>query len=48
MRLGLLAAGLEPSPTCKRAWGAAGGHRRDFVVGCPLAVAAVLTCRRSI
>ena len=28
--------------TCKRAWGASGGHRRDFMVGCPLAAAAVV------
>ena len=40
-----LAAGLEPSPTCKRAWRSAGGHRRDFVVGCLFAVAAALSCR---
>ena len=40
-----LAAGLQPSPTCKRTWSAAGGHRRDFMVGCPLAVTAVLSCR---
>ena len=40
-----LATGLQPSPTCKRTWSAAGGHRRDFMVGCPLAVAAVLSCR---
>ena len=39
-----LAAGSRPSPTCKRGWGAAGGHRRDFMIGCPLAVAAVLSC----
>ena len=32
-------------PTCKRGWDSAGGHRKDFVVGCPLAVAAVLSCR---
>ena len=45
-RLGLLAAGLQPAPTCKRDWTAAGGHRRDFMVGCPLAAAAaVLSCR---
>ena len=25
--------------------GSGGGHRRDFMVGCPLAVAAVLSCR---
>ena len=40
-----LAAGLHPAPTCKRGWTAAGGHRRDFMVGCPLTVAAVLSCR---
>ena len=32
-------------PTCKRGWGAASGHRRVFVVGCPLAAAAVLSCK---
>ena len=40
-----LAAGSRPAPTCKRTWSAAGGHRRDFMVGCPLAVAAVLSCK---
>ena len=40
-----LAAGLQRTPTCKRSWTAAGGHRRDFVVGCPLAAAAVLSCK---
>ena len=40
-----LACGLQPAPTCKRTWSAAGGHRRDFMVGCPLAVAAVLSCK---
>ena len=39
-----LISGLQPAPTCKRDWGAAGGHRRDFLVGCPLA-AAVLSCK---
>ena len=39
-----LAAGLQPVPTCKRSWTAAGGHRRDFILGCPLAAAAVLSC----
>ena len=39
------AAGSRPAPTCKRTWIAAGAHRRDFMVGCPLAVAAVLSCR---
>ena len=32
-----LAAGLHPAPTCERGWTAAGGHRRDFILGCPLA-----------
>ena len=40
-----LAAGLQPAPTCKRDWFASGGHRRDFMVGCPLAAAAVLSCK---
>ena len=39
-----MAAGLRSAPTCKRDWGATGGHRRDFMAGCPLAVAAVLSC----
>ena len=32
-------------PTCKRSWTAAGGHRRDFVLGCPLAADALLSCK---
>ena len=40
-----LAAGLRPAVTCKRTWCADGGHRRDFMVGCPLAAAAVLSCK---
>ena len=40
-----LTAGLHPAPTCKRSWTAAGGHRRDFVLGCPLAAAAILSCK---
>ena len=40
-----LAAGLHPAPTCKRGWTAAGGHRRDFILGCPLAAAAILSCK---
>ena len=39
-----LTAGLQPVPTCKRDWGATGGHRWDFMVGYPLA-AAVLSCK---
>ena len=37
-----VAAGVHPAPTCKRSWTAAGGHRRDFVLGCPLAAAVLL------
>ena len=40
-----LAAGLHPAPTCKRGWTAVGGHRRDFILGCPLAAAAFLSCK---
>ena len=40
-----LAAGSKPAVTCKRSWGSVGGHRRDFMVGCPLAVAAVSSCK---
>ena len=39
-----MAAGLQPAPTCYRDWSATGGHRRDFIVGCPRAAAAVLSC----
>ena len=42
-----LAAGLRPTPTCKKDWSAAGSHRMDFIVGCPLAAAAaaaLLSC----
>ena len=31
--------------SCERDWSATDGHRRDFMVGCPLAVAAVLSCK---
>ena len=40
-----LATGKQPTPTCKRSWTAAGGHRRDFVIGCPLAATAILSCK---
>ena len=39
-----LATGRQPSSTCMREWGSVGGTRRDFMVGCPLLAAAVLTC----
>ena len=40
-----LAAGLQPAPTCERDWGSPGGRRRDFILGCPPAAAALLFCR---
>ena len=40
-----LAAGFKPAVTCKKAWDSVGGHRRDFMVGCPLTVAAVSSCK---
>ena len=40
-----LAAGLQPTPICRRDWNSASGHRRDVMIGCPLAAAAVLSCR---
>ena len=40
-----LAAGLRPVPTSERDWSSTGGRRRDFRVGCPHAVAAVLSCK---
>ena len=40
-----LAAGLQPAPTCKHSWTSGGGHRRDFILGCPLAAAALLSCK---
>ena len=39
-----LATGKHPASTYKRAWGSSGGNRRDFMVGCPLAAAAVVSC----
>ena len=38
------ASGKQPGVTCKRTWGAAGGHRRDFMVGFPFVAAAVASC----
>ena len=35
----------QPAPSCKRGWTAAGGHRWDFILGCPLAAAALLLCK---
>ena len=39
-----LATGKQPSSTCMREWGSGGGTRRDFMIGCPLTTAAVLSC----
>ena len=39
------AAGLQPTPSCGRDWDSTGGHPRNFMVGCPFAVAAVLSCK---
>ena len=38
------AAGVGPDVTCKRDWACLGGTRRDFVLGCPLAAAALGGC----
>ena len=35
------ASGRQPGVNCKRSWDSAGGSRRDFMVGCPRAAAAV-------
>ena len=35
---------MPPAVTCKRSWGASGGNRRDFMVGCPLVAAAIDSC----
>ena len=39
-----LACGRQLAVTCKRTWGSAVGHRRDFMVGCTRTVAAVTSC----
>ena len=39
-----IANGQQLAVTCKRSWISTGGNRRDFLVGCPLAAAAVLSC----
>ena len=38
------ACGCQPVVTCKRAWGSARGHRRDSMLVCTLAAAAVTSC----
>ena len=40
-----LVSGVQPTVTCKRSWDSSGGHRRDFMVGCPPAAVAVSSCR---
>ena len=42
------ASGVQLAGTCKRTWDSANGHRRDFMVGCTLAVAAVLSCKTQL
>ena len=42
---GALARGMQPAVICKRTGGSTGGNRRDFMVGCTLAAAAVSSCR---
>ena len=38
-------AGLDPAPSCKQAFGATGGSRRDFFLGSHLASVALGWCR---
>ena len=38
------ANGQHPAVTCKRSWDSSGGSRRDFLVGCSLATAALFSC----
>ena len=38
------AAGVDPDVACKRDWACLGGTRRDFLLGCPLAAAALGGC----
>ena len=38
------ASGVDPSVTCKKDWVSSGGTRRDFILGCPLATAALDSC----
>ena len=39
-----LANGKQPASTCMREWGSGGGTSPDFMIGCPLAAAALLSC----
>ena len=38
------ASGVGAGVTCKRDWASTGGTRRDFILGCPLATAALASC----
>ena len=38
------ASGVGPGVTCKKDWASSGGTRRDFILGCPLATAALGNC----
>ena len=38
------ASGVDAGVTCKRDWASTGGNRRDFIMGCPLATAALGCC----
>ena len=38
------AVDVLPVNTCWRSWGSSGGSRRDFIICCPLAAAAVVYC----
>ena len=40
-----LGRGLQPAVTCKRTWDSTGGNRRDFMLGCTRAAAALSSCR---
>ena len=38
------AAGVDAAISCKREWASSGGSRRNFLLGCPLASAALQGC----
>ena len=39
-----IASGVDAGVTCKKDWASSGGTRRDFILGCPLATAALGSC----
>ena len=39
-----VASGVDAGVTCKKVWASTGGTRRDFILGCPLAAAALDSC----